>query len=324
MDRKNVIGITSVMALVATLWYILVPAEAPTVTASSRAGLPAKADGVTLVAPVGPNDLAAVSTAKPEEDGKGWFPTDTMSTVSARYHAMRDKRRFVDLAMKTGGGAYLAFFILVDRQCSSVGGKPGFVAAHRRRLEGIENPTVAQRANARRFDGCEGFEARPIGESDFLPLMTTYYGASDPAARALRLMREQDPERVRREAGALLGEGDPVLVALVADSIVNIVLTPDADGSAGGAPTSARKATYREKLEEDGAWTLALCRLGIECRKEGSVPWDEACLQYGHCSEDFYESLMRANHKSRFDAVLLRSQTVEKAIRDRNWRSLGF
>lgn len=325
IDRRIVIGITSTMALVAALWYILVPAEAPMATAGSQANFPANAAGFLPVAQDAPHAIATASEVNPDEEGKGWFATDTASTASARYHAMRDKRRFFDLALKTGGGAYLAFAMLAEMRCSRANGHPGAIAELKRRSESGDELASYHKAILPSLDGCAGFETRPTGASDMLSMMTTFMGASDPAARAMRLMREEDPEVIRREVGALLREGDPVLVALLVDAMAKIAIEPAKGGAAGNGPaTIVRSSTQAEANEEDSAWTLALCRLGIECSKYDSPPWFNACPNMGNCGDRFAESLAREVHQARFDAVLARSEVVEKAIRDRNWRSLGF
>lgn len=326
-ERNLVIGGASVAGLVAALWYVLVPAEPAVATVSAAPmAIPAVTPGDgTGIAQVSTGTGALPAIARTEEDGKGWFPTDTMATAAARYHAMRDKRRFVDLAMKTGGGAHLAYVIVADMRCAPVSGKPGTIETQRRRLADSDKPTLVQKAVARRYEGCEGFESRPLGDLDMLPLVTTLLGASDPAARALRLNRENDPERIRREVAALLGEEDPLLVALLADAVPKIVLPPVRGGSTSeGSGGPARMASYAERAEEESAWELALCRLDIECRKDESPVWIQSCFNLGMCGEDFAEASARSRHPKRFEAVLERSQVVEKAIRDRNWRSLGF
>lgn len=326
-DRNIAIGVAAAIGLVAALWYVLVPTE-PGVATRSEAprAVPAVTPGDGAgVAQVSPGSGALPAIDRMEEDGKGWFPTDTMATVAARYHAMRDKRRFVDLAMKAGGGAYLAYVIVADMRCAPVSGKPGTIETQRRRMEESDKPTPAQKAVARRYEGCEGFESRPLGELEMLPLVTTLLGASDPAARAMRLNRESDPERIRREAATLLGEEDPLLVALLADVVPKIVLPPArGDSPAEGSRGPARLASYAERREEESAWELALCRLGIECQKDESPVWIQSCFNLGLCGDDFAEATARYRHPKRFEAVLDRSQVLEKAIRDRNWRSLGF
>ena len=326
MNRRVVLGVAAAVGLVAALWYILVPINAslagpgsnslalPLAMVESPARIPGNATG------------AVAFTAVQDEDGKGWFATDSLSTVAARYHAMRDKRRFVDLALKAGGGAHLAYAgFFAEARCAGVSGKPGAIAAQRRRLETVQQPSAREQALARRYEGCEGFESRPIGDLDYLSMVATFLGASDPAARGLRLLKEDDPEKIRREAGALLSEGDLHLAALVASSIARIVLVPVPDGANGaGGKSQARLATRDEEREEDSAWTLAWCRMGVSCDKDDGPVWANACYYNGHCRDDFAEAAERDSHKGRFDAVLARSQVIEKAIRDRNWRSLGF
>lgn len=69
---------------------------------------------------------------------------------------------------------------------------------------------------------------------------------------------------------------------------------------------------------------LAWCRIGIECERNDSMAWDRACIGSKQCGENFAEDAERLVYKEKFNAVLERSRDIEKAIRDRNWRSLGF
>lgn len=328
-DRNIAIGVAAAIGLVAALWYVLVPSNSLPVAAGESVPSPpvsVASPGEQSIAsgpPAGTGAGAAFAGA--EEEGKGWFASDTASTVSARYHAMRDKRRFFDLALKAGGGAHLAFAMMAEMRCGRANGRPGAIAELKRRSENGDELAAYHKAILPSLDGCEGFETRPTGAADNLSMLTTFMGASDPAARAMRLWREDDPEAIRREAGALLHEGDPVLVALLVDAMVKIVIEPAKGGEAGtGSATIVRSSTQAEAREEDSAWTLALCRLGIECTRYDSPPWFNACPNMGNCGERFAESLAREVHQARYAAVSARSEVIEKAIRDRNWRSLGF
>lgn len=174
-----------------------------------------------------PPNPGRTSLAPPEEDGKGWFATDTMSTVAGRYRAMRDKRRFFDLAVKAGGGSHMAYAALADFRCNEVSRTPGIAEKEGKRLESLDRPTLHDQARARQYDGCEGFAKRPVTEIEMNGLMAEIRGASDPAARAARLLIEMPNDRrfARLEVSALLAEGDLRLAWLLTEPAARLSVT---------------------------------------------------------------------------------------------------
>lgn len=322
-------GVAAAIGLVAALWYVLVPTEPGVVTGSEApravpAVTPGDGAGVAQVSP-GPGALPAIN--RTEEDGKGWFPTDTMATVAARYRAMRDKRHFVDLALKAGGGAHLAYAALAVFHCADVSDNPGAAEKERRKVDLVERPTLHDKAKAQWYDECEGFAKRPFTDSQVNGLWMDFKAVSDPAARALRLAVElpQDRQFARLETHALLAEDDLHLAWwLTGPMAILSVSWPPSPRETHGVMSDAYRAALEAVRVEESAWKLAWCRVGIECDRGTSMAWDMDCIGRKQCGENFAEDAERLAYKDKFDPVLERSRVIEKVIRDRNWRSLGF
>lgn len=262
-----------------------------------------------------------------EDDGKGWFHTDSATTVAARYRAMRDKRRFWELALRAGGGAHLHFAKLVGYKCGPVSGKPGGSAAPAGVLKFFSTPDERMLAQANRYAGCEGFETRPIDERDESRLYDEMDVLADPVARAYRLERTRaDAKIVRAELAALLAEGDLHVARIATGTMRELTVGPSPMRSwdRKGPPPFNTPANERYMVEQE-AWELAWCRVGIECEKGDSLLWRNACFSGGFCGDDYAEAYARSRvQPESHEALEKRSREIEKAIRDRNWKSLGL
>lgn len=327
MNRKGAIGVVAVAGLVAGIGHVLMPVDVVPPMPVAEAPKVSRETGGTLVPLPGSIGPRNASVAPPEDDGKGWFHTDSATTVAARYRAMGDKRRFWDLALKAGGGAHLHFARQAGMKCGRVSGKPGASAAPANALKYISTPDERMLAQASMYAGCEGFESRPIDERDESRLYDEMDVLADPVARAYRLERTRgDANLVRAELAALLAEGDLHVARIATGTMRELTVGPSPMRSwdRKGPPPIDTPANERFMVEQE-AWELAWCRVGIECEKGDSILWHNACISGGFCGEDYAEAYARSrvapgSHK----ALESRSREIESAIRDRNWKALGF
>lgn len=328
MNRKGIVGAVAAVGLVAVLWYVLVPVGSPAEPAAigKASGIHARSEPSGVAPPAAKHAPLPVGSA--EDDGKGWFHTDSAATVAARYRAMRDKRRFVDLAMKAGGGAHMWYVGHAWLKCIRVSGKPGASAEPRRELALFSEPNAQQRARAAMYEGCEGFETRPFTEEEGRSSREAMQAAADPVGRASRLsaVRKSDPSLARLEATALLAENDLHLARMLTSNLVVFTMGEFPrtvyDESGRIPPVTPAQERY---LVEQEAWYLTWCRLGIECERGDSIHWHNACIAGNHCDDDFAEAYARSRvQPESHEALEKRSREIEKAIRDRNWKSLGL
>jgi len=314
----------SVMVFLAAAGYIMTGAREPPVAVASRA-IPAaemSPAGIPAAVAVAAPGIAA-SAAGPAET---WKPQDLPAVVAQRWREAKDKRAFFDRAVAVGGGAHLHFALEALQRCRSVNDL-GMVGAEQEMIARIPASDLSQ---ARRLDahrafiqGCDGFGMRRVTDAEVGAITRRIYEQPDAVGKAYSLMSYPDSateyDEVRATALELVETRDPYVLQILMPHLAGRRL-----GNLTWSQFMTSDATTERLHRELGAWSWALCELGIDCTGAGAYG-DLQCFAVGKCDWKAVDEVAPALFGSGATrAMPARKDEIVAAVRARDWARLGF
>jgi hypothetical protein len=255
--------------------------------------------------------------------GDEWRMDDPPAIVARRLRDATDKRAFYDRALAIGGGGHLLMAREAAVQCIDVQWK-GMVEVERnvstfllRRNDG----QYARRLAAYRsiFQGCEGFETRPLARDEWSDLNARIAAQPDLTGLAFRGIRwdEDSHPQVVKLLRALIVSGDPHLIEIAGHRL----RSHEHQWQDRAKWTAARQEKW---WRDEAAWEWALCDLGKECGPESRYG-RRICAIHGLCEWGHIDEIAARVWNTQHGSVSReRKEEIVSAIRARDWARLGL